>query len=436
MDQHVYAFDGGGADVPGWPVKLRDPTLPGAEIITAPAVGDITGDGRPEVVTPTQEFDDAAQAPEGDLASMLRGGVTNVLANAIGGSGRTYALDAGGHILPGWPVKPNGAVPDALPLVGPGVEHAMANLDADPQLEVLGNVVSGDLQARDGDGKLKTTYDGSPATGDHTDKSKVLNLFEQPIAADLDGQPGLEVFKGGLTLNGLVNLGIAVGQNLPYNHVVQGWNGATGAALAAFPQAVEDYQLLSSPAVADVGGDGGRELLVGTGLYLLNALGANGAQAPGFPKFTGGWLYSVPATGDVDGDGKLDLAAVTREGNAFVWKTGRPACGGNAEWWTSRHDERSTGAYGTDTRPPGTARDRTARRKGNAIALSWTAPGDDWLCGTPARYEIRTAAGQLVASGTSGSTASVPASLRGATLEISYADEAGNWSLPAAFPAA
>jgi hypothetical protein len=119
-----------------------------------------------------------------------------------------------------------------------------------------------------------------------------------------------------------------------------------------------------------------------------------------------------------------------------VWKTGRPACGGNAEWWTSRHDERSTGAYGTDTRPPGTARDRIAKRKGNAIALSWTAPGDDWLCGTPARYEIRTAAGQLVASGTSGSTASVPASLRGATLEISYADEAGNWSLPAAFPAA
>ena len=96
MDQHVYAFDGGGAAVPGWPVKLRDPSLPGAEIITAPAVGDITGDGRPELVTPTQEFDDAAAAPEGDLVSLLRSGVTNVLANAAGGSGRTYALDAGG----------------------------------------------------------------------------------------------------------------------------------------------------------------------------------------------------------------------------------------------------------------------------------------------------------------------------------------------------
>ena len=51
--------------------------------------------------------------------------------------------------------KPNGAVPDALPLVGPGVEHALANVDGDPQLEVIGNVASGDVQARDGDGSRR-----------------------------------------------------------------------------------------------------------------------------------------------------------------------------------------------------------------------------------------------------------------------------------------
>jgi hypothetical protein len=415
-------------------VKLRDPSLPGAEIITPPAVGDITGDGKPEIVTPTQEFDDNAQPPEGDLPSLLRSGLTNILANAAGGSGRIYALDTQGHVLPGWPVKPNGAVPDALPLVGPGVEQAMANIDGDPQLEVIGNVASGDLQARKGDGRLVQTFDPTPATGDHTDKSRVLNLFENPIAADLDSQPGVEVFKGGMTLNGLVNLGIAVGQNLPYNHVVQGWSGATGAALAAFPQAVQDYQLLSSPSVADVGGDGGKELLVGTGLYLLNAFGADGAQAPGFPKFTGGWLYAVPATGDVDGDGKLDVAAVTREGRAFVWSTSRPACSANAEWWTSRHDERSTGAYGTDTRPPGTARDRKAARKGATVTLTWPPPGDDWLCGTPARYEVRKG-GHLVSSGTSGGRITVPGG-KGDVFTIAYVDDAGNWSLQAAFPAA
>ena len=244
------------------------------------------------------------------------------------------------------------------------------------------------------------------------DKSKVLNLFEHPIAADLDGLPGVEVLKGGLTLAGLVNLGVAVGQNLPYNHVLQGWEGRTGTSLPAFPQAVEDYQLLSSPAVADVGGGPGREAVVGTGLYLLRALDAAGVEPAGFPKFTGGWLYAVPATGDVDGDGRLDLVAVTREGRAFVWNTGRPACSGNGEWWTSRHDERSTGAHGTDTRPPGTATARRAAVEGGALRLSWDAPGDDWACGTPARLEIAREDGSVVARGTTGTTARLPGALR------------------------
>ena len=112
----------------------------------------------------------------------------------------------------------------------------------------------------------------------------MLNLFEHPIAADLDGRPGVEIVKGGLTLNGLVNLGIAVGQNLPYNHVLQAWDAATGSALAAFPQAVEDYQLLSSPAVADVGGGAEREAIVGTGLYLLRAISASGAEPARLPE--------------------------------------------------------------------------------------------------------------------------------------------------------
>ena len=392
LDQHVYAWDGAGAALPGFPAKLRDPTLAGAEIITTPAVGDITGDGRPEIVTPTAEFDDnpaAPGAPDGptDLPGLLQGGLINILANAIGGSGRTYALDASGNVLPGWPIKPNGAVPDALPLVAPSYDHVLGNLDDDPQLEIVGGLVSGDVEAYEADGSRRTVFDSSPGGGEHVDKSKVLNLFENPIAADLDGLPGLEVIRGGLTLNGLVNLGIAVGQNLPYNHVVQAWSGATGQSLPAYPQAVEDYQLLSSPSVADVSDAPGRELLVGTGLYLLRNLNATGVEGAGFPKFTGGWIFAVPAVGDVDGDNKLDIATLTREGNAFVWKTESPVCGTNDEWWTSRHDERSTGAHGTDTRPPAVP----AGIGLSGSRLRWTVPGDDWQCGAPSRVRVLTA---------------------------------------------
>ncbi len=445
LDQHLYGWDGAGHPLTGFPVKLRDPSLVGAEIITTPAVGDIAGDSRPEIVTPTQEFDPASP-PSGpqDLPGLLTAGLQNQLAGEVGGSGRTYAVDATGHVLPGWPVKPTGLVPDALPLVGPGVDHVLGNLDSDPKLEVIGNLTSGDVKSYDGDGTQRTTFDSSPQTGETVDRGRVLNLFENPIVADLDGLPGLEVFKGGLTLNGLVNLGVAVGQNLPYNHVVQGWNGATGASLPAYPQAVEDYQLLSSPAVADVSDAPGYELLVGTGLYLLRDLNATGQEGAGFPKFTGGWNFAVPAIGDVDGDNKLDVEVMTREGNAFVWKTDRPVCATNDQWWTSRHDEWSSGAQGTDSRPPAVPAG-LALQKGDQLKLSWTVPGDDWQCGTPSRYRILTSDAPIdgaadgtvlvdeAASGSAGDAGSrsVPASSALAELAVVYRDDNGNWGRPA-----
>jgi hypothetical protein len=440
LDQHIYAWDGTGTPLPGFPALVRDPTLPGAEIINTPAVGDINGDGKPEIVVPTNEFDANPQSPPTPSAD---GGIfgnvlTNVLSNAIGGSGRIYALDNQGNVMAGWPTKPNGIQPDALPFVGPGVDQILADVDGDGTLDVIGNVATGDVTATKADGTNLVDYDSNPPGGETVDKGKVLNLFENPIAANLSGT-GLEVFKGGLTLNGLVDLGVAVGQNLPYNHVVQGWNAQTGAELPSFPQAVEDYQLLSSPVVADVSDAPGRELLVGTGLYYLRDINAAGVEGTGFPKFTGGWIFATPAIGDIDGDGKLDITTMTREGNMFAWKTNSPACGTNDEWWTSRHDEWNTGAYGTDTRPPGTPTDLTATSSGSAVTLQWTAPGDDWLCGTASKYRIiqsstpiehptdGTVVGEFDA-GASGSTESQTiANPSGNFLAVLYKDENGNW---------
>jgi hypothetical protein len=250
LDQHVYAWDGDGDALPGFPKKLQSPGIPGAEIITTAALGDVSGDGEIDIVTPTQEFDDnpsAPQTPGGGVAGGFSNILTNLLANVLGGSGRVYALDRDGNELPGWPTAPNGIVPDALPFVGPGVDHILANVDGDPELEAIGNVASGEVTATNGDGSNAAQYDSEPAGGEHVDKSKVINLFENPIAANIDGVAGPEIIKGGVTLNQVVNLGVAVGQNLPYNHVVQAWNAQTGASLPTFPQAVEDFQLLSSP---------------------------------------------------------------------------------------------------------------------------------------------------------------------------------------------
>lgn len=78
--------------------------------------------------------------------------------------------------------------------------------------------------------------------------------------------------------------------------------------------------LYASPSAADVDDDGTAEILMGSGGYLLHAFARSAGEATGFPKFTGGWVFSAPAVGDLDGDGRPDLVAVTREGYLFAWE--------------------------------------------------------------------------------------------------------------------
>jgi len=59
---------------------------------------------------------------------------------------------------------------------------------------------------------------------------------------------------------------------------------------------------------------------MGSGGYLLHAFEHAGGEAGDFPKFTGGWIFSAPAAGDIDGDGVPELVAMTREGYLFVWE--------------------------------------------------------------------------------------------------------------------
>jgi hypothetical protein len=254
------------------------------------------------------------------------------------------------------------------------------------------------------------------------DKSKVLNLFEYASIGDLEGAGVLSAFKGGLTLNGLVNL-VLVGQNLPFDHVVQGWDLTTGTYRPGFPAKVEDYTLLSQPSIADVDGLPGKEVVQGTALYLVHAFNALGADAPGFPKFTGGWNQTTPAFGDLDGDGTVEMVSATREGYLFAWSLDGRA-DQNTEWWGATHDDRSTSRYGTDTRPP--ARVQGLARDGGTV--SWQATGDDWLVGAPTRTVVLVDGRprEVAAGGTS--VEDVPP---GSRVEVYAVDEAGNRGLSA-----
>jgi hypothetical protein len=87
-----------------------------------------------------------------------------------------------------------------------------------------------------------------------------------------------------------------------------------------WPRRMEDMMIFAAPAAVDVDGDGRREIVMGSGGWLLHAFRREGGEATAFPKFTGGWIFSTPQAGDIDGDGRDDLVVVTREGYLFAWE--------------------------------------------------------------------------------------------------------------------
>jgi hypothetical protein len=434
LDQHLYAWNGRGRMLKGFPVELTTEGAAGAEIITTPAIADLDGDKDPEVVIATNEvLGSDPQPPSGvnDLLSAFVSGAT--------GSNLVYAVHGDGKLVDGWPVKIGVLAGDLLPMVLPSHDAAVLDVDDDGDDEVSVSAGTGQAKLVDGDGSVIRTYATGGQPGEYYDPSLVLNLADYPSIGDLAGSGDPSVIKGGMTLNGAVNL-LAVNQNLQFNHVVQAWDPDDGQFLPRWPVPTDDFQLVTQPSIAKVGGGGNaRQALVGTGLYQLHAYGENGSEPAGWPKFVGGWLFATPSVGDVDGNGKLDVTTLTREGWSFLWKTDVPACGGtNGEWWTFHHDEHSTANYGYDARPPAKPSKLKRRVRGDDVVLKFRAPGDDLFCGKVERYEVRAGRRRLdvakpeIVEGRKRQTLTVEgAAPRKRRLTIRAYDESGNASYPA-----
>jgi hypothetical protein len=82
--------------------------------------------------------------------------------------------------------------------------------------------------------------------------------------------------------------------------------------------------------------------VAGNGVYSLSAVNALGAPR-GWPKLTGGWLVGTPSFGDWDGDGRLEVAVVRRDGVLLAWHTPTPEHRVN-QWPRFGHDLANTGS--------------------------------------------------------------------------------------------
>ncbi|PZR68632.1 MAG: hypothetical protein DLM63_03585 [Solirubrobacterales bacterium] len=397
LDGHLYAWSADGRPLPGYPLTLVDPaTPPGkqmiAESINDPAIGNLNNAGHDDIVVSTNE--EYGPAPSsGDVGGGLNNLLPDLLAFAVGGSDRVYAIDgASGHLLPGWPISITGGLQNELPVVGPGNDAEIARIGG--QEMVLASATGAALSEYTPTGqRVRSIQQDSFGAGSNaTDRTAVANLFESASIGDVGGDGGLDVVKWGVTLDQILNLALP-GQNLPYNHLIGAYDALSGAPLRAWPTITDDYQFLSSSDIARVDASAtDNQVLAGTGLGLLHAYdGSTGHDIAGFPKVTGGWLFAPAAISD---DGRI--ADITREGYLFEWSA--PAARCQTEWPAFRHDQQDSANYNRDGTPPDApgrlrvVRVRPGRSRRAALAgsrVSFIAPGDNASCGTAAAYVSR-----------------------------------------------
>ncbi|NUP10154.1 MAG: alkaline serine protease [Polyangiaceae bacterium] len=379
FDGRIYVFDADGSDVSGFPVEVRyDGTFGGGppapnRVFTTAAVADFNKDGVPDILVGS-----------------------NQLIGEGGNSGAVYLVDGRGNdapslYLPNWPVTMTSL--NLFPLVAEGITNSpvIGTFDGTQAAVAHGNASSPLIIPGDPGEQTKlnayppnilpqrTDYpndglDPSSAFGPlskATQPNTMLPLFSQPALGDMDqdGQP--DIVASGGSLNLAINLQ-SPSDNLKGDNLLSMWSVKTGKMLPASPMVLEDFTFFNSSAIADLTGDGYPEAIIGSGGYYVHAIDGCGREPEGWPKFTGQWIIPTPAVGDVDGDGKLEVAIGTRNGWLYLWHTSAPTTN-VIEWESYHHDNRNTGNYDV-------ALDQGDKESGAATPLTeamCAPPGDD-----------------------------------------------------------
>ncbi len=270
----------------------------GAPILSSVKVGDVTGDGRSDLVITTY-----GQGP-----NPYQEGYVHIVA-------------ADGEPVPGWPVHTPACIPASA---------AIGDLDGDGSTEIVVgdwsalHVFRNDGTSYPGWPKPGTTYQScclEDLTGDgdleivHPQDTRLyvyrhdgsvlpgwpyvsVHSITAPSVADIDGDGQLEIVAG--TYQGPVG---------PDPFEVYAWE-LDGTVMAGFPF-VTSGVVKNSPAVADLEGDGTVEIVAAaydtSGLDYLYVIDDTGALKPGWPVRAAAIRLSSAALGDLDADGRLDV---------------------------------------------------------------------------------------------------------------------------------
>ena len=285
----------------------------------------------------------------------------------------------------------------------------IGDFDGSHKLRVMTAGITGPAEVIDGNGSVERTMSADCASADCSSNppyrpsgdSHTITLTGQAVLGDLTGsghpqlvqnQTGIETIEAALQVPGQASV--------PQVYE-KAWNLADGSVLSGFPRRQDGFPFYESPIVANLGGPSARQAVEGNDNYFIHAYDAAGGEAPGFPKYTGQWIGFSGAVGDPRMNGHLRYVAVTREGYLYSWSVAGDDARNNS-WWHFRHDEHNSGLYGLDTRRPaaierikvvkniGTSRRaRGRRRRTRTVLVRFIAPGDDYMTGRAARYDVR-----------------------------------------------
>lgn len=301
----------------------------GASGEQSPRFVDVTGDRRPELVVSTA-------------------------------AGEVHAFRPDWSEPEGWPLRTQG---DSI-LHG-GV--AIADLDGDGPVEIVASTYEGNVYVWNADGALRFVRHSEPAYSAPSMRDPFNRVYKgfvaAPVLADLDGDGDREIVQAGMDRH------------------VYAWD-REGHALPGFPTLVVDLtkmrvvdpvshklaprvpgvgqgaEIVSTPAVADLDGDGTLEIVLGhneeyeetpdassltsasstlihrTGLLKagngrLHALRLDGSEMPGFPvaipdlalellPTVGDGIPGSPSIADIDGDGSPEIAIFATVGPVML----------------------------------------------------------------------------------------------------------------------
>jgi hypothetical protein len=325
------------AQVARWTTPYTSFDAKVSEAFSTPAVGDVDGDGHPDIVV---------------------GGHDGVLSAFSTGPDRPrfLAYDTGSKAIHASPT--------------------LVDLDGDGTLDILTATLSGRVIGLTGTGRV--LFDRSDGAG----PGRPRGFFATPVAGDIDGNGDLEIVAASWdtyvyawNLDGSLVRGFPVWvydtvwsspaladldrdgkREIVFGGDMDAYPGAPypaggllwalrsdGSRQPGFPRSLPGQVIWSSPAVTDISGDGRLDVVVGTGTMFptggrkLWGLDASGRDLPGWPQATPGKVMASPAIGDLTGDGHPEVAAQTEGGWVVVH------AGNGSRLWATCNSSAGTG---------------------------------------------------------------------------------------------